>query len=334
MTSYERGKRRARLAASVCVVFFASACGGAMNQAGEIGVDRRTTEPMHEIWNFGVDDTTWTEAVARDHRPTVTAAEIIQLDSVTGQPSIPVEISPRGLESPDPLLVVSSWHGHRFHPETVRMLGANHSSLALAAARIAHRVEIDDPWGIVFELEDQAPADLPGTLMVLRAIRDSARSRVHDLRTVVVLPAGDTLAYPARPFAELADFEIIAFTDERTNTSAPGPLITVDRMSRMLGRRVADVGPSRLVAAFPAYGYVWRHDEPARAVTLGGARRLATQANVDVIRDPAFYSLHAVHARDWELWIGDSDLQRRLQVAAEALGVTTFAALGPLVSGR
>ena len=334
MTSHERGKRRASLALAVCVIFFASACGGAMNQAGDVGVGRKTTEPMHAIWNFGVDNTTWAEAVNSDRRPTIAAAEIIQLDSVTGQPSLPVEIAPRALESPAPLLIVSSWQGHRFHPETVRLLSANPSALALAAARVAHRVEIDDPWGIVFDLEQQAPTDLPGTLAAIRAIRDSARARLRDLRTVVILPAGDTVAYPARPFAQLADFEIITFTDERTNASAPGPLITVDRMSRMLGRRVADVGPTRLVVAFPAYGYVWRHDQPAQAVTLGAARQLATQANVDVIRDPAFYSLHAIHARDWELWIGDGELQRRLESAAAALGVTTVAEWGARFADR
>jgi len=334
MTSHQRGKRRARLASSVCVVFFATACGGAVNHAGDVAVQPRTTEPMHAIWNFGVDDSTWSEVIAPDRRPTVVAAEIIQLDSITGQPGVPVETAPTALESPDPLVVVSNWQTHRFHPEAVRVLSANPSALALTAARIAHRVEVDDPWGIVFDFEEQAPADLRGTLAVMRAIRDSARARVHGLRTIVVLPAGDTIAYPARPFAELADFEVLTFTDERTNASAPGPLITVERMSRTLGRRVADVGASRIVAAFPAYGYVWRHDQPAQAVTLGAARQLATHANVDVIRDPAFYSLHAIHARDWELWIGDKDLQRRLEAAAGALGVTKFAAIGVALADR
>jgi spore germination protein len=284
------------------------------------------------FWSIGVDSAAWTDLAGSAAPNAVVAAEV-QLDSVTAEPTTPDSIAPITATSPERLLFVTNWQGHRFHPEIVRRLATDRGAGALAAARLANLAKTRGAAGIVLDLEQQAPADLPALLGVIRSVRDSVHAHSGAF-TAVVVPAGDTVAYPARPIVAAADFAIVALTDERDVGSAAGPLVTVERTGRVLGRRVADAGPDRLVVAIPTYGFVWRTGQPAQAITLADARRLATQANVDVIRDPAFQSLHAIHARDWEMWIGDAELARRLVSEARARGITRFAAWGARFANR
>ena len=84
-------------------------------------------------------------------------------------------------------------------------------------------------------------------------------------------------------------------------------------------------GPSKIVAAFPVYTYQWRGGEPGRVLSFDEARRAAAEAGVDLVRDPASASLHAVKPGSWELWSADALLLRTLRADAASLGVRTFA---------
>jgi spore germination protein YaaH len=93
----------------------------------------------------------------------------------------------------------------------------------------------------------------------------------------------------------------------------------------MLGPRVADVGASRIVAALPVYGYLWRPGGPAQPLSFADARRAALEANVELVRDPSSRSLHAIQPGNWELWMSDAELLRALVTEVGALGVTRIA---------
>jgi spore germination protein YaaH len=249
----------------------------------------------------------------------------IQLDSLTGRSS--------ALYADDPSLVpasttrfvlVSSFHGQRFHPEAVRTLGTEAGALAAAAGRLAELTARGNYRGVVLDLEGQSATDTALTIRVIRAFADSVRSHGTSFVAVAV-PAGDTTAYPSRPLVAIADALVVMLYDEHWSTSAPGPVATPLWVRRTLGQRVADIGASRIVAALPVYGYLWRGNGPATPVGFDDARRAAVQASVELARDPASRSLHAVQPGAWDLWISDADHLRALRAEVNALGVTRIA---------
>jgi spore germination protein YaaH len=253
----------------------------------------------------------------------------IQLDSVTGEPSLRYpDDSLHGRVNTQRLAqrltLVTSWHGERFHPETIRRLGADRGALAFAASRVGALVAAGNYRGIVLDFEEQSPADLPITVRVASAIADSAKAHGAAF-AAIALPAGDTTAYPTRAFFPAVDLAVIMLYDEHWSTSAPGPIATPEWVRRTLGQRLSDVGASRIVAALPVYGYLWRPNRPAQPVSFDEARRAAFEANVELVRDPASLSLHAIQPGSWELWMSDAQLLRALRIEVGTLGVTRIA---------
>jgi spore germination protein YaaH len=222
------------------------------------------------------------------------------------------------------LALVTSFHGQRFHPEAVRALATETGALAVAAGRLADLTSRGNYRGVVLDLEGQSAADTALTLRVVRAFGDSVRSHGASFVAVAV-PAGDTTAYPSRALVAIADALVVMLYDEHWSTSAPGPVATPLWVRRTLAQRVADVGASRIVAALPVYGYLWRGNNPATPVGFDDARRAAAQASVDLARDPASRSLHAVQAGNWDLWMTDAEHLRALRAEVNALGVTRIA---------
>jgi len=222
------------------------------------------------------------------------------------------------------LTLITSWHGERFHPETVRRLGTDAAALSLAASRVGALVAAGDYRGVVLDFEDQSPADLPILVRVASAIADSAKAHGAAF-AAIALPAADTAGYPTRAFIPALDLVVIKLYDEHWSTSAPGPVATPDWVRRTLARRLSDVGASRVVAALPLYGYLWRGNRPAEAVSFADARRAASEANVELVRDPASLSLHAIQPGSWELWMSDAHLLRALRAEVNSLGVSRVA---------
>jgi len=93
---------------------------------------------------------------------------------------------------------------------------------------------------------------------------------------------------------------------------------------RALGARVGEVGPSRLVAGLPTYGYLWRTDSATAVISYAQGDSIARAAHVALTRDPASATLHAT-AGTWTEWVSDAVQLDSLMRAARARGITRFA---------
>jgi spore germination protein YaaH len=177
--------------------------------------------------------------------------------------------------------------------------------------------------GLVLDLEAMTPNDLDVLLTVTRAFADSARA--HGVSPIgLAIPATDTATYPARPLLRALDFLVVMLYDQHWLTSSPGPIAAPDWASRQLGMRVGEVGPSRLVAAYPVYGYQWRSDSATAVLSYTDAQRLALNANVALTRDVGSSTLHA-DTDIWHIWSSDAVLLNTLVRDARRLGVSKFA---------
>jgi spore germination protein YaaH len=248
----------------------------------------------------------------------------IQLDSTSGRPrplyEDRVAVSPNASR----FALVTSYSGGRFRADVVRRLAADNAALGDAAGELGRLIAARGYSGVVFDFEDQGPAD---TVLVLRALRvmgDTARQRGAST-IAVAIPAGDTAGYPTRAFARVADALVVMLYDEHWSTSAPGPIASPVWVRQTLARRVADVGADRLVAALPLYGYRWRSSPPADALSYDAAQRAAAEAGVEISRDPVSGSLHAALPGQWNLWMSDAQLLRTLRAEVTTLGVTRLA---------
>jgi spore germination protein YaaH len=248
----------------------------------------------------------------------------IQLDSATGMPHL--QFADRVAVAPGTsrFALVSSYNGGRFRADMVRRLAADDRALADAADALARIVSAGSYTGLVFDFEEQRRAD---TALVLRTIRTMGDAgRIRGARTIAIaIPAGDTAAYPTRMFADAADALVVMLYDEHWATSGPGPIASSQWVSRTLARRVGDVGPDRLVAALPLYGYRWGTNPTADALSYSAAQRAVADAGVEISRDPVSGSLHAALPGQWNLWVSDAELVRTLRAEVLGLGVTHFA---------
>lgn len=326
------GKGRAAPVALVAAALVVTAC--TTNVATPAPTPAATAPPTvaadlrpTRFWGFAAPWDTHSDSSLRKHAPVLDAAITgwIQLDSSTARPKLLYpDDSTRAGAPTRRFALVTSWHGHEFHPALVRRLGSNPRELAVAASRIARLVERHGYTGIVLDLEEQSPQDTALTARVVRAVADSVHA--HGASTVAVaIPAADTAAYPTRIFFPAADFVVVMLYDEHWSTSAPGPVATPDWVRRTLGLRISDVGVDKIVAALPLYGYLWRGNKPAEPLSFAEALRAASQANVEIARDPASQSLHAIQPGGWELWSSDAELLSVLRDQAAALGVTRIA---------
>ena len=286
----------------------------------------RNLPPLASVWGFTApwDARSDSSVAASSSKLDAAITGWIQLDSVTALPTLLYPDSTRGLSRAERFALITSWHGDRFHPETIRKLGADRGALALASARIGAMVAEQGYRGVVVDFESQSAADVDVTVAVARAIADSAKH--HGATTTsIALPATDTSAYPTRAFLSAVDYAIIMLYDEHWSTSAPGPIATTDWLRRALAQRVADVGASRVIAALPVYGYLWKPNQAARPIGFHEATRLAIEANVELTRDPSSRSLHAIQLGTWDLWMSDAELLVALRAEVQALGVTRIA---------
>lgn len=248
----------------------------------------------------------------------------IQLDSTTGRPR--ALYADRAAVAPGTrrFAIVSSYAGGRFRTDALRALVASDGALDSAAHELARLVAEHAYSGLVLDLEEQRPADLPAMLRFIRVFGDSARANGATTIAIAV-PAGDTAAYPSRALSDVADALVVMLYDEHWSTSGPGPIASPQWVRRTLARRVAEVGPDRLIAALPLYGYRWGPSPPADALSFRTAERLAADAGVEISRDPVSGSLHATLPGQWSLWVTDAELLRTLRAEVLALGVTRIA---------
>lgn len=250
----------------------------------------------------------------------------ITIDSASSQPILPSPypdtIRPRN-GNPDRMAIVTSWHGERFHAASIRRLGRDPQRLARAASAIARHSKAMRYRGLVLDFETLEPADLPALLRVTRAIRDSARN--HGVRTTAIaIPATDTMAYPGRALLGVSDALVVMLYDQHWSTSEPGPIAEPDWVRSALALRLAEVGPARLVAALPTYGYRWRKGLPTESIGFAEAKRIARSGGGSLQRDARTRFLRS-REQDSEIWVSDAELLKTLVRQSESAGVHRFA---------
>jgi len=251
----------------------------------------------------------------------------ITLDSLTGAPSSAyVDSTGRRGEAFRRMALVTTYTGSRFHPELVRRLTLDSLALARSASAVTEWALRFGYRGLVLDFEGMTGADSSATRTVVSAMSRSARNAGIG-PIVVAVPASDTAGYSARLFDESADLLLVMLYDEHWTTSPPGAIASPDWVRRTLAMRVAERGASRLVAALPLYGYLWRPNAIGEAIGYDDARRLATEAGTSLSRDPATATLHASRpgADGWELWVSDATLLAELERSATAVGVRRVA---------
>ena len=250
----------------------------------------------------------------------------IPLDTLTGQPfTLYPDTVARGVAGRRRMALVTSYVGSSFHPTVVRGLALDSAALRRSAADLAERARREGYRGVVLDFEGLTAADSTATRLVVgefaRALHAAGAGPV-----VVAVPASDTAGYPARLF-DAADALLVMLYDQHWSTSPPGPIAAPEWVRRSLGVRATEAGPSRLVAALPLYGYLWRPNTVASTIGFADARRLAAEAGTSLTRDPATMTLHATRpgADGWELWVSDAALVAALEREVSALGVRRLA---------
>lgn len=220
--------------------------------------------------------------------------------------------------------LVTSWHGDRFHARSIRALARDPARLGRTAAAVATHAAAMGYRGLVLDFEALEPADLDALIRVVSAVADSARRRAVT-PIVLAIPATDTAAYPARRLITVADLLLVMLYDQHWAGSEPGPISDPDWVRRALALRLAEVGPTRLVAGLPTYGYRWRPGVPGEPLGYRDAERIALAARVPLQRDPTTSTLRARSAGQWDMWVTDAELLRTLVGSIEAAGVHRFA---------
>jgi spore germination protein YaaH len=298
---------------SACTIFSALACAS---------IHARPSSAT-EFWAFTApwDPRSITSVASHAQSLDAVISGWIALDSTSFRPVALYPDTTTPPTRPRHLALVTSYQGSRFHPEILR--GLSEDSIALghtagAIATLATRYS-----GIVFDFEGMTPADLPVLLAVTKSFADSAHA--HNIPQVgLAIPAPDTAAYPARPLLRSLDFLVVMLYDQHWLTSPPGPIAAPDWARRQLAVRIGEVGPAKLVAAYPLYGYQWRSDSATAVISYDDAKRLATTANVPLTREPSSTTLHA-DTDTWHLWLSDAILLDTLVHDAQATGITKFA---------
>ena len=246
---------------------------------------------------------------------------VIQLDSTSLRPVPRLSRS----VSPGRLTIFTSFQGSRYHPESVRAITEDSTVLAQfgrAFARVAPPTEI-----LLIDVQDMSPDDIPRVVSLLRTVGDAARSSMSS-RVGVVVPSGDTVAYPTRILARSADLIVVRANDQHRPGTRPGPLVTPELITRALGLRSPDAGASRLGIELPLYGYVWNRDDSVRVITFREANARVIRESGTFTRDPSSQFLTATGRDGWTIWVPDSRTVQFMITAALKRGVNMVALAG------
>jgi spore germination protein YaaH len=310
---------RATVAATLVTIGLATACAG-QNPA---------RHQRSEFWAFTAPwDPASAASVARNGaRLDAVVTGWIALDSASARPFVAAAYKDdqRLSSRTRRLAIVTSWHNDRFHAQPIRLLGARPALLGAAARWIAEHAASRGYDGLVLDFEELEPNDLGAQVAVARAVRDSARARGVGLVAIAV-PAGNAASYPARRLLEVADLVLVMLYDQHWLGSEPGPISEPAWVARSLAARVADAGGAdRVVAGLPLYGYRWRRGSPTEIVSFADARRIAERTGTPLRRDAASLTLRARRPGEWDMWVTDAELLRRLVEGIERTGVRRFA---------
>ena len=284
-----------------------------------------------DVWGFTApwDDRSAASVRCHDHELGVVVSGWLRLDSLTSLPSAVYPDTMRLPAGTRRFALVTTYHGSRFHPESVTRLGQDETARARVAGALARLAARHGYDGLVLDFEGLTRNDTTALTLVVQSIADSAHQHhIHPV-TIAVVPT-DTLVFASRHLAP-ADLLVLMLYDEHWATGVPGPIASPAWVRQGLALRVADVGADRLVAALPVYGYIWRVPVPARPAAPAGvlsfadAKRDAARMGFTLARDSASSTLHFGRPDSAEAWVVDATLTGALVATAESLGVRRFA---------
>lgn len=220
----------------------------------------------------------------------------------------------------------TSFHGTRYHPEAIRAVAEDSAVLAAFGAAFG-RTHRPGVRALLIDIQDMSPDDLQRMVAFIRIVASAFRA-THAGTVGVIVPAGDTAAYPASVLGRTADLIVVRLTDEHRPGTSPGPLVTPEFIRRSLGTRATALGASRLGAEFPLYGYIWNRDGSARSISFREANAMVNRESGAFRRDPASSFLTASGRDGWTIWIPDARTIRTLINAALERGVSLVALAG------
>lgn len=221
--------------------------------------------------------------------------------------------------------MVTTFQNGRYHSETVRAISGDSAVIANTASLIMQRGGATP--GIFLDFQDIAPEDLRSFANLLRAITAAARS-LNRSPVALFVPPRDTLSYPTDILGRVVDIVIVrAYGDHRPGTSAGAPT-TAEFVRRALGLRSVVIGPSRVVAELPLFGYRWERDGNARAISYAEAARNVNSEAGSFRRDPASQFLVATGRDGWTAWVPDGRTIEYLISVVRQSGVSAVALAG------
>lgn len=221
--------------------------------------------------------------------------------------------------------IVTSYQGNRYHPETIRALSNDSSVMATAATSIVRAGRISR---LILDFQGGTTGDIQGLVNAVRAIRD-ADARIGTRSVAIVVPWGDTAAYPTIPLSRAANMLVIRLHGEHRPGTAPGPLATPDYIARAIGMRARLIGASRLGAELPLFGYLWNRDGSARLITYADAQSRVRAESGVFTRDPVSGFLTARGRDGWTVWVPDVRTVQAMALEVKRRGVAWIALAGP-----
>ena len=326
-----RFTRRAAATALCALVACAACAAGARGAAAAAdtapGLDEAgTTAPRLERWAFTAfwDPRSRTSLGRHGRALDVAVTTWIALDSTTAAPTV-LHAAPHARGGPArTMALVTSWHGDRFHPGSVRRLAGDRARLDAAAAEVARRVAALGHAGLVLDFEGHVAADTGLLRQVTAAFARAARAAGAGPVSVAI-PATDTLAYPGPLFvAAGARWVLPMLYDQHWTGGEAGPVAAPAWARQWLAVRVREVGADHVVAGLPFYGYHWPAPKRGRTVTHAEAVALARGARGGLVRDSASGTLRA-RVDSGEVWVTDAVVVRRLLEEARRAGVRRVA---------
>ena len=224
------------------------------------------------------------------------------------------------------VVTFTNFQGSRYHPEAVRAI-AEEPSVTDTFSRSVAAMASAAGAGLLLDFQEMSPSDLPRLVELVRGIGTAHRSQSRTQFGMIV-PAGDTLAYPALLLARVADLVVIRVGIEHRPGTPPGPLATPEFIRRELGSRVTGLGATRLGVELPLYGYMWNRNGSARIITYREANSLVLQEAMSFRRDAASQFLTASGRDGWTIWIPDAQTVRTMIDVAQSRGVNVIALTG------
>jgi spore germination protein YaaH len=249
--------------------------------------------------------------------PALADAGLVIIDSTSLRPSLNA--------SGAPTFLVTNYDNGHYHAATIRAISEDSAVTANAARQVV--LQSGETGPLVLDFQDVAPEQLKSFTNLLRNITAFARGRGR-APVALVVPPQDTLSYPSEILGRVVDVLIVrAFGDHRPGT-APGAPATAEFITRALGPRTKVLGPSRVIAALPLFGYRWERDGTAKAVSYADVSASLNAEASAFRRDPATSFLVATGRDGWTAWVPDGRTIAYLISVVQRRGVSGVALTG------